>query len=368
MLKDKHQPDYFLLVLIGLILVIGLVFLNSASSVMGYNNFKDAFYYLKHQLLIGFLPGILLFFIAYRVKIEDIKKSANIIFFIGLALLLAVFLPGIGIDQGGAQRWLNFGLFSFQPIEIFKLFFIFFLARFFARRQDKMKDFYITVLPFILILFLVAVPVFLQPNFSALMILVLIGFGMFFLAGAYPVHIIGLVAVALPTIFFLMQSKAYRLNRLLSFISPQTETGGISYHIQQALIAIGSGGLFGLGIGYSRQKFFYLPESFGDSAFAIMAEEAGFIFTTIIIYLFFLLIWRGFKIAKNSEDCFSRCVASGIALWFGFQVIINIGGMLNLLPITGIPLPLISYGGSAMVANLAAFGILANISKNTQIS
>lgn len=367
MTKENHRTDYFLLVLIALILVIGLIFLNSASSVMGYNNFKDPFYYLKHQLISGFLPGIVLFYIASRLKMEDIKKSANVLFLIALILILAVFIPGIGMDQGGAQRWLNFRFFSFQPIEIFKLFFIFFLARFFARRQDKVNDIYITILPFILIIILAAVPVFLQPNFSALMILILIGFGMFFLAGVSPAYILGLIFLSLPVIFFLVKSKAYRLARLLSFMSPTEDTGGISYHIQQALIAIGSGGLFGLGLGYSRQKFFYLPESFGDSAFAIMAEEAGFVFTTIIISLFFLLIWRGFKIAKHCEDPFLRLVASGISLWFGFQVIINVGGMLNLLPITGIPLPLISYGGSAMIANLAALGILVNISKGTNI-
>lgn len=367
MTKDKHQPDYFLIILIILILIIGLIFLNSASSVMGYNNFKDPFYYLKHQLISGFLPGVILFLIGYRITIENLKRAANVLFLVGLVLVLAVFLPGIGADYGQAQRWLNFRFFSFQPIEIFKLVFIFFLARFFARRQDKINDFYITILPFLLIIILAAVPVFLQPNFSALMILILIGFGMFFLAGVNPIYIISLVVLSLPTIFFLLKSKAYRLARLLSFVSPGEDTGGISYHIQQALIAIGSGGLFGLGLGYSRQKFFYLPESFGDSAFAIMAEEAGFIFTTIIISLFFLLIWRGFKIAKNSEDQFSCLVAAGISFWFGFQIIINIGGMLNLLPITGIPLPLISYGGSAMIANLAALGILANISKQTKI-
>jgi len=367
MTKDKYQPDYFLIILIGILLIVGLIFLNSASSVMGYNNFKDSFYYLKHQLLLGFLPGVFLFFIAYFVKTDDIKKSANILFVIVFILLLAVFIPGLGMGFGRAQRWLNFGFFSFQPIEIFKLFFIFFLARFFARRQDKINNFYVTILPFILIITLIAIPVLLQPNFSALMILILIGFGMFFLAGINPGYIISLIVVSSPVIFVLMRIKNYRLDRLLSFKSPENDPSGISYHIQQALIAIGSGGLFGLGLGYSGQKYFYLPESFGDSAFAIIAEETGFIFTTIIVSLFFLLIWRGLKIAKNSEDLFSRFVASGISLWFGFQVIINIGGMLRLLPITGIPLPLISYGGSAMVANLAALGVLVNISKSTQL-
>jgi len=367
MTKDKHQPDYFLLVLIGLILIIGLVFLNSASSVMGYKMFKNSFYYLWHQLLVGVLPGILLFILLYNLKLETIKKLSNIALLIGLALLLAVFLPGIGIKYGEAQRWINLGIFSFQPVEIFKLCLIIFLANFFSRREREMNNFYQTILPFLLIAVISVVPIIFQKNFSAVVIVFAIALAIFWVAGGGWITIAGIFSLGLIGIIFLIIKEPYRLNRIISFLNPSVDTQGLSYHVQQALIGIGSGGILGLGPGYSRQKFFFLPESFGDSIFAIIAEEMGFIFTSLIIILFFLLIWRALKVAKNTGEPFSRLLAVGIAVWLGLQTIINMGGMLGILPITGIPLPLVSYGGSAMLANLAALGLLVNISKGTNL-
>ncbi|MCX7778881.1 MAG: putative lipid II flippase FtsW [Patescibacteria group bacterium] len=365
MKKTPHAPDYFLIVLIFILLIIGLIFLASASWVMGYKNFQDPDYYLKHQIFYGLLPGLLFFFIFALIRYQFWRKLSLLSLIFSIVLLLAVFIPGLGI-KGQAHRWLNLRVFSFQPIEVLKLSLILFLAYFFEKKEATIKNFSSTFLPFIFILGLISFLIIKQPNFSGLMIVLLISLSIYFVAGANLIYlflVFCLLAIFSP---LFLKFFPYLKNRLLTFISPGLEPQGISYHLQQALIAIGSGGLFGRGLGRSGQKFFYLPEVFGDSIFAVMAEELGFVLTSLVVVLFFLLIWRGLKIAKNAPDLFSRLVGVGIVSWFGFQTFINIGAMLKLLPLTGVPLPLISYGGSALIANLAAFGILVNISKKTQ--
>jgi len=357
-----HQPDYSLIIIIFLLLIIGLFFLSSASSVIGYRNFKDSYYYLKHQIFYGLLPGLFLFFIFSFINYKFWQKISFFLIIFSIILLVAVFIPGLGIRYQ-ANRWLDLKIFSFQPVEVLKFSLILFLANFFAKREKKIKDFYSTFLPFIFLLGIISFLIINQPNFSAFFIVLLISLAIYFVAGARIVYffvIFGLLVVSSP---FLIKFFPYLEKRFLAFLSPALEPQGISYHLQQALIAIGSGGLFGLGLGRSGQKFFYLPEVFGDSIFAVIAEELGFILTTAIILLFFILIWRGLRIAKNAPDLSHQLAAIGIISWFGFQTIINISAMLGLVPTTGIPLPLISYGGSAMVMNLAALGILVNISK-----
>ena len=365
MLKSK-QPDYFLIAIIGLLLIIGLVFLNSASSVIGYKNFKDTFYYLKHQIIFGLIPGLFFFVFLYFFKIKYLKKISYLLFLLSFILIIAVFIPGIGMKYREAQRWLDLRFFSFQPIEFFKLCFIIFLASFFSQREKEINDFYKTFLPFLLFFIIIAIPIIFQPNISALIIIFLISLSIYFVAGGSLVYIFGLILLGGTSFLILIKIAPYRLSRILSFISPNVDPQGISYHLQQSLIAIGSGGVLGRGFGCSGQKYFYLPEVFGDSIFAIIAEEVGFIFTVLIVFLLFLLILRGLKIAKNSSDLFSKLAALGITSWLGFQTIINIGAMIGILPLTGVPLPLISYGSSALVANLAGLGILVNISKSTQ--
>lgn len=365
MKKDFHYPDYFLITLIFLLLVIGLIFLTSASRVIGYKNFHDPDYYLKHQIFYGLLPGLIFFFIFSLIKYKFWQKISILLFIFSILLMILVFVPTLGI-KGQVKRWINLRFFSFQPIEFLKFSLIIFLANFFEKKKSEIKNFSSTFLPFFFILGIISLLIIKQPNFSGLMIVLLISLSLYFVAGANLIYLfilIGLFVLLSPLflIFF-----PYLRNRILTFLFPSFEPQGISYHLQQALIAIGSGGLFGLGLGRSGQKFFYLPEVFGDSIFAVIAEELGFILTSLLIVLFFLLIWRGFKIAKNAPDLFSQLVAIGITCWYGFQTFINIGSMLKLFPLTGVPLPLISYGGSALIANLAAFGVLVNISKYTK--
>lgn len=364
MKKTSHSPDYFLIIIIFLLLAIGLLFLTSASQIMGYKNFRDPNYYLKHQIFYGLLPGLFFFFIFSLINYKFWRKVNILLLIFSILLLIAVFIPGLGIKYQ-ANRWINLRFFSFQPVEVLKFSLILFFAHFFDKKELKIKNFSSTFLPFILILGIISFLIIKQPNFSGLMIILLISLAIYFVAGANLIYlfiVVGFFAILSP---FFLKIFPYLKSRLLTFIFPGLEPQGISYHLQQALIAVGSGGIFGLGLGRSGQKFFYLPEVFGDSIFAVIAEELGFILTSAIIILFFLLIWRGLKIAKNTPDLFSCLVVTGIVCWFSFQTFINLGAMLKLLPLTGVPLPLISYGGSALIANLAAFGILINISKYT---
>jgi cell division protein FtsW len=361
-MKRISQPDYLLIFSTFLILIIGLIFLYSASSVIAYKNFKDPLYYLKHQIIKGLIPGLFFFFIFSFINYKFWQKISLPLFIFSIFLLVLVFVPGFSVSHQ-VKRWIDLKFFSFQPIEVLKLSLIIFLSDFFTKKEKEIKSFSSTFLPFLFILVIVSFLIIKQPNFSGLLIILLISFTIYFVAGGNLIYLFLIFTVFLFLLPIFINLFPYLKNRILVLLSPQVEPLGISYHLQQALIAIGSGGIFGRGIGLSRQKFFYLPEVFGDSIFAVIAEEMGFILTVLIILLYFLLIWRGFKIAKLSPDLFSRLISIGIVSWFGFQSIINISAMLGIFPLTGVPLPLISYGGSAMVFNLMALGILVNISK-----
>ncbi len=361
-MKKVHQPDYFLLTLVFFLLIIGLIFLNSASAPLGYKNFKDPYYYLKHQVLNGLIPGLIFFFLFFFINYKSWQKLSSFIFIFSLILLIAVFLPPFK-TAGPVRRWLDFKFFSFQPIEFLKFALILFLANFFVKKEKEIKSFSLTFLPFILILGFISFLIILQPNFSGLIMVILIALTIYFVAGGNLIYLFLFLLIICLLLPLFIQKFPYLENRLKAVLYPQIEPKGISYHLQQSLIAIGSGGLFGRGLGLSGQKFFYLPEVFSDSIFSIIAEELGFIGATLIIFLFFLFIFRGLKLAKNSPDLFSQLVIVGIVSWFGFQFFIHLGSMLGILPLTGVPLPLISYGGSAMSMNLAALGLLINISK-----
>jgi cell division protein FtsW len=360
-----HQPDYFLITVLLVIIVFGMIMLSSASSVISYQKFGDSTYYLKHQL-ISFLIGIVAFFIAYKIDYRTWKKFAFPFLIITIGLLILVFMPGISFAYGGARRWIHLGNFLFQPTEVVKLTFLLYLATWLEKRGKGIHDFSYGFMPFIILLAVITFLVMSQPDLGTMTVIAVIAISTYFLAGAPLLHLsfIGLGGAALFAL--LIKIAPYRVQRFTVFLNPQLDPQGIGYHINQALLAIGSGGLFGLGLGLSRQKFNYLPEAAGDSIFAIMSEELGFIIMLGLIILFLLFMYRGFKIAKSAPDGFSRLLAAGITAWFSFQVFINIGSMTGILPLTGIPLPFISYGGSALIISMAAMGILSNISRQTK--
>jgi len=373
LIKQKKEiaghSDLFLLTLIFIIVGFGLVALSSASSVESFRRFGDTYYLFRHQLINGLVPGLILFFILAKVDYRRLEKFTSVFFILSLILLGLVFIPYIGSSHGGsAKSWINIGsIFSFQPTEIVKLFLILFLAGWFSYRgREKNQDFWNGLLPFAIILGLISLLIILQPDLGTLVVVGVIALAVYFVASAKIFHLLGLVLAGLGAFGILIIQAPYRAARLMTFLHPEFDPQGVGYHINQALLAIGSGGWFGLGFGQSRQKFAYLPEVMGDSIFAIIAEELGFIFTTALIVLFLILAWRGFKLAQETEDDYGRFIVVGIISWFTFQAFLNIGAMVGLLPLTGIPLPFISYGGTALAASLAAGGILINISKTNK--
>lgn len=364
--SESNKPDYIFITLLAAIVVFGLAMLSSASAVVGFQKFGDSYYYFKHQLFYGLLPGLFLFFLTFKISYKIWKRLAFIILVISILLLLAVFIPGIGASYGtGAKSWIDIFDFSIQPSEIAKLAFLIYLAAWFEARAKDIKSWHYGLFPFLFTLVIIGGLIILQPDIGTVSVIVIMSLAVFFIAGARFIHLFflsGLGAAGLALLIRLIPRSAERLE---VFLHPEWDPQGIGYHINQALLAIGSGGLLGVGLGQSRQKFQYLPEVVSDSIFAVIAEELGFIFTVGFIILFVLFVYRGLKIAKSAPDNFAKYLIGGVISWWFFQAVINIGGMLGLLPMTGVPLPFVSYGGTALMISLAAAGIVVNVSKNS---
>ncbi len=359
-----YSSDHILIALVTIIILFGLVMLSSATSVLGYSKFGDSYWYLKHQILLGCLPGLILFFIFSNINYRNFKKSIFLWFFLSLVLLLSVFMPVIGTNLGtGSRSWIYFFGFSIQPTEIVKLLFIFFLAGWLEKKRNQIRSFSRGFIPFILYVAIVSLLIILQPDIGTLSIFLVIVLAIYFLAGAPWKYLLLIISTALAGLWALIKIAPYRLRRLMVFLHPASDPQGIGYHINQALLAIGSGGWLGLGLGNSRQKFQYLPEVAGDSIFAIVGEELGFVVSFLLVVLFIWLFIRIMKIARQAPDQFGYLLATGIGVWLMGQFFINAGAMLGLMPLTGLPLPLVSYGGSSMMIVMAALGVVVNISK-----
>ncbi|HCJ52623.1 MAG TPA: putative lipid II flippase FtsW [Candidatus Kerfeldbacteria bacterium] len=338
----------------------------SASSVVSFERFGSSTYLIGHQLLYGLLFGLIGMFVAIRVEYQRWKKWAFPGLLLTILLLVAVFIPGIGYGFGGARRWISLGSTTFQPTELLKLTFVMYLATWVEKRGSAIKDAAYGFAPFVASLGIVAVLVMLQPDLGTMTVVALISIIIYFVAGAPLKHLLWMMGGGSILTFLVIQMSDYRSARFTVFLNPNLDPQGIGYHINQALLAIGSGGVLGLGLGHSRQKYNFLPEVTGDSIFAIIAEELGFILSVGLIALFLALMFRGFSIAQHAPDTFGKLLATGITSWFVLQAFVNIGAMVGILPLTGIPLPFVSYGSSALAVSLLAAGILINISRQTK--
>lgn len=359
------KPDYALLGTVLILLTFGLLAVSSASTVLSFERFGSNYHYFLRQLMFGAVPGLLLLYLFSRIDYHFWQKIAPLLVLVGIVLLIAVLIPGIGFQVGNARRWINFGFFLFQPAEFVKLATILYLASWFDKRKQHVHDLYYGFLPSLAITAFIAGLIMLEPDIGTMVVLATVVGSMFFVGGAKIKHLAATAGVGMLVLWLAIKAAPYRLQRILAYLNPESDAQGISYQINQALLAIGSGGLWGLGFGQSRQKYNYLPEPIGDSIFAIMSEELGFLRVSIILLLFFLLAFRGFKIALSAPDNFGKMAAVGITSWIVLQALINIGGITAVIPLTGIPLPLISYGSSALALSLAALGILLNISRYT---
>lgn len=351
--KKTFDLPLFLTVLI--LVLFGLLMVYDASSVQGLKDFKDSYYYIRQQLLWVALGIASMFFFA-NFSYHKFKTLALPLLAVSFGLLLAVFIPGLGVSGGGAHRWLRLGGATIQPVEIMKLAAAIFLASLFEKKTR--------ILPFMMLILAVSgITAVLQKDLGSTLVFTLSSLILYFAAGGSLWHFLIFLPPVFGGVLALIFSSPYRSKRILAFLDPFSDPQGFTYHISQVLIALGTGGLFGLGLGKSRQKFEYIPEVSTDSIFGIIGEELGFLGGIFLILLFSFLILRCLIIAERCSDRFGRILAIGLTSWLGIQAAINLSSMVALLPLTGVPLPFISYGGSALLANLTAVGILLNISK-----
>ncbi|KKQ24191.1 MAG: Stage V sporulation protein E (Required for spore cortex synthesis) [Candidatus Roizmanbacteria bacterium GW2011_GWC2_37_13] len=349
------------LVTIPIILsLIGLVFIFEASAIRSVSAFGDSLHYLKYQaiwLAIGFF--VMMFFSYF-----DYKKLYFFSFIslgVTILLLMIVLIPGIGLQAGGARRWIDFGWFNVQPTELSKFSVIIYLSSWFIHREKRRFLSFLTLVGFLIFLII------LQPDMGTAIIVFLLSLIIYYLAGMNIFNLFLLIPVAAAGFFLLIKAAPYRLNRLTAFLNPSTDPQGIGYHINQILISLSQGGLFGQGFGSSRQKYLFLPEAHTDSIFAIIAEEYGFVGSLMLIILYFIFIYKIYHLIRLSPDKLSKLIAAGVFAFFNLQIIINLAGMVGLFPLTGVPLPFISYGGSNLLISFALIGILLNIEKRVKV-
>lgn len=354
-----------LTIVIFILVIFGLAVLSSAGIVEGQKRFGSAYYYLIHQILYGLLPGLALFYFFSKINYRRWRTLALPILILAIGLLVLVFVPGIGYGLKGAQRWVHFRSLTFQPSEFLKLALIIYLAAWFGERSSHGHGNAYSLAPFFLILGFVGLLLIMQPDMGTLGLITLIAISMYFFAGFKLTHFLVLILILGILLGALSFIEPYRFDRIKAFFNPAADKQGTSYHINQALLGIGSGGLFGLGFGQSRQKFNYLPEPVGDSIFAIIVEELGFVGAVFLLGLFVIMAFLMIRVARGASNEFGRLMALGIMVWVIGQATINISAISGLIPLTGIPLPFISFGSSSLVAILAGLGIVINISKYT---
>lgn len=326
------------------------------------NEPTNSFYFWRHFWRAMFSIPVWIFAIYFPLKFW--KKAALPMFIIAWLLLVALFMPGIGANYGTSTSWINIPFLpSVQPAEIVKISLIFYLAVWMEKRQELVRSFQYGFIPFTVLLSMVVVLLAMQPDFGSVLVISVIAASMFFAAGGSVLHIFAGGLLAAFMAYPIIMSKEYIRNRFLAFLNPDLDPLNIGFQIKQALIAIGSGGFFGVGFGKSIQKFGYLPEVQGDTIFAAAAEELGFFRITFLVLAYAVIAFRGYKIAMHAKDRFSMLIAIGITSWFTFQAIINMGVNLAILPLTGLTLPFVSYGGSSLITTMLAAGILLNISR-----
>ncbi len=362
-IRRGHHPDYFFLGVVVILTIFGLAMLASASSNLGKTQFNDTYYYLKHQIFFGLSLGSLGFAIAYFVPYQYFRKWSFILLLISLATLVLVFTP-LGLQARNTSRWLRLGPLSFQPAELMKFAFLVYLAAWLSNpKLKRATDFQSGLLPFLIISGIIAALLILQPATSTVVILLCSGLAVYFMSGA-PLKYIGLIILcAIVAIGLVIYFTPYRLARITGFLNQSSDAQGQNYQVNQALIAIGSGGVTGVGYGQSAIKNGYLPTPTDDSIFAVVAAELGFVGAAGLVALFAMFTFRLFWLARKVSDRFGRLLLIGIGTVVALQALVNMSAISGLIPLTGVPLPFVSYGGTALAIFLTMSGIALNISK-----
>lgn len=366
-MAQKKSSDFTLLIAVIFLVFIGVVMVFSSSYPDAYGKFKDPYHFLKKQLVNG-LIGIMAMVFFMNLNYKILQKMSKIIFIACLGLTALLFTP-MGIVIKGGRRWISLaGISTFMPSEAMKLGSIIFLSAFLSRKKDLIKDFKKGVVPALIIIGIACGSIYIQKDLSTCAVLGMTLCIILFLAGMRIYQLVGLGFVGIAGATVAILSEGFRINRVLSFLDPFAYKTSIGWQAVQSLYALGSGGLFGLGLGQSRQKFFYIPEPYNDFIFAIIGEELGFIGCTLIILLILVIIWRGIKISLSSKDMFGCLLSAGIVALITVQSLVHIAVVTSSMPPTGIPLPFISEGGTSILVFLSAAGILLNISKYDSIN
>lgn len=361
----RVEPALMLTIVTGSLLTLGLLMILSASIVSSLANNESPFLYVKKQAIWAVL-GIAAYIAFSRLDYRKLKGWGYVGVVGVMLLLLAVLIPGLGTTAGGSSRWLALGPLSLQPSELAKIALILFIADVFSRKDPKLvQELSHTMLPVIPVVGILALLIMAQPDMGTTMIVGVIGFGMLFLAGAPMRYLAVLGGIGAGIAAFGALAEPYRRARVLSFLNPWADPLNTGYQTIQSLIAMGSGGFFGVGIGASRQKWLYVPNAHTDFIYAILGEELGLLGTFMVLGMFVFFTYLGIRIARQAPDRFGMYIAAGVTIWVAFQALVNMGAVTASLPITGVPMPLVSFGGSSLVVTLVALGILTNIARQS---
>jgi len=360
MTSESIQYDIRLLFPVLILVGIGIVMVYSASSAMALKKFGADSYFLKKQALFA-LAGIVALVVLRHIPYRFFRPLTYLILLSAVLMLVSIKIPGIGYAAGGAERWIKIGGLSFQPSEFARFAMIIYLAYSLSKKQEKIEVMSIGFLPHVAILILLAGLILIQPDFGSVIILCALTWIMLFAGGVKMTHLLSGLIVVIPFAIYFMQTADYRVKRIMSFVDPWKHSSDTGYQVVHSLMAFGSGGVLGSGIGQGYQKLFYLPEPHTDFIFSVIGEELGLLGVLIILGLYSVIIWRGFSISKNSKDLFGAFIALGLTAALGLQVVINMGVTMGLLPPKGLALPFLSYGGTSLLMNMACIGVLMNI-------
>jgi cell division protein FtsW len=361
--RALRPADPVLLGSIACLVALGLVMVFSASSAIAYATYHDTAYYLKRQL-VYLVVGLVLAYAAYRVDYPKLKKIAPGLVVVTAILLVATLIPHVGFVSGGARRWLGLRVLSFQPSEVAKLALVLFLAAKLSALGENVRSLVKGVVPVLLVaVLLLAVPILLEPDMGTASLLIFTAFAMLFTAGARFEHLILTALVMIPPAAIAVGSSAYKRARVFAFLNPWKDAQNTGFHIVQSLLALGSGGIFGLGLGHSRQKYFYLPEAHTDFIFAVLGEELGILGALVVLALFVVFAIRATELALRAPDRFGMLLAMGCMYLIVIQAFINVGVVTSSWPVTGVPLPFISFGGTSLIVSLIAVGLIANVGR-----
>ncbi len=354
-----------LYIITSILLCIGVIMVYSSSAIFAFERYKDSLYFIKRHLLylaFGIVMALIMMLFDYR-KLQKLSKP---LMFISVIFLIALILKGVKI--GGAKRWFRLGPLSFQPSEFAKIALIIYLSDILTRKQLRIKNFIEGFLPPAMVAGFVMLLVLLQPDLGTTVVIAMITAILFFVSGVRVKYLAGAFLGLMPLLYLVIFSASYRRRRILAFLDPWKDPRGIGFQIVQSFLALGSGGLFGLGLGQSRQKLFYLPESHTDFIISIIGEELGFVGTASVMILFILFLWQGMKVAFNCQDVFGKYLSLGIVSMITLEVLINIGAGTGAIPTKGLPLPFVSYGGTSLIFHIASVGLLLNVAKNSVVT